>query len=411
MKILHIGYKLDDASAATRLAKAQREKDLVFFFVGRNSTSEFVRANQVAKVPGLIIGVVFHIINIILIRILGLQKGEIFSINFGEFFQKIILKKIIEKYKIDVVHIHWGGYGFFPLSAAADINKPIVLTAHDYQVFAGGCHVPMGCPEFNGGCINCPLAKKSFGKLVVKKIRVSNARALKNVAPIIISPSKYVRQKILSEYPFLSVRVVPNTLDEIYFENKINELIRVKSDPIERWIPRIITVGVNASKRQNKGADILRDLLNRLSSEGLEFNYTSIGEFIDIKGARDRIHFDRLNAEELLKHYLESDVCILPSRYETFSMVSLEAICCGVRVVAFDKSGPSDIVADGVSGRLVPAFDVNQFFLATVEMLKQSRNKNDFVYDGLDRYSPKNVARIHHEIYKELRKARKFECH
>jgi glycosyltransferase involved in cell wall biosynthesis len=48
---------------------------------------------------------------------------------------------------------------------------------------------------------------------------------------------------------------------------------------------------------------------------------------------------------------------VVPSYYESFSMVTAEALACGTPVVAADVDGPASLVRDGVSGYLVPPGD------------------------------------------------------
>jgi len=56
--------------------------------------------------------------------------------------------------------------------------------------------------------------------------------------------------------------------------------------------------------------------------------------------------------EDLAKHLAAADVMVFPSRTDTFGLVNLEAMACGVPVAAFPVAGPIDVVDDGVTGAL-----------------------------------------------------------
>ena len=56
--------------------------------------------------------------------------------------------------------------------------------------------------------------------------------------------------------------------------------------------------------------------------------------------------------EELARYVSCADVFVFPSRTDTFGLVLLEAMACGVPVAAYPVTGPCDVVLDGVTGAL-----------------------------------------------------------
>jgi len=72
-------------------------------------------------------------------------------------------------------------------------------------------------------------------------------------------------------------------------------------------------------------------------------------------------------AQDTLPYYYSAaDVCVVPSHYESFGLVALEAMACGTPVIASRVGGLQTTVEDGVTGLLVPAGDVD----ALAESLK-----------------------------------------
>jgi len=56
--------------------------------------------------------------------------------------------------------------------------------------------------------------------------------------------------------------------------------------------------------------------------------------------------------EDLATHLAAADILVFPSLTDTFGLVNLEAMACGVPVAAFPVTGPIDVVQDGVTGAL-----------------------------------------------------------
>ena len=55
---------------------------------------------------------------------------------------------------------------------------------------------------------------------------------------------------------------------------------------------------------------------------------------------------------ELASYYQQADVFVFPSRWDTFGIVMIEALACGVPIAAYPCNGPLDVVEVGINGYL-----------------------------------------------------------
>lgn len=82
-------------------------------------------------------------------------------------------------------------------------------------------------------------------------------------------------------------------------------------------------------------------------------------------GLGERVRFVAPQPHELLSSfYRAADVCVVPSRSESFGLVALEAAACGTPVVAAAVGGLTTLVDDGVTGLLVDPADADAFATA-----------------------------------------------
>lgn len=77
--------------------------------------------------------------------------------------------------------------------------------------------------------------------------------------------------------------------------------------------------------------------------------------------------------ETLNRYYAAADVVVMPSHYESFGMVALEAMACGTPVIATDVGGLAQLIREGETGFLVPGMDS----VALAERLGQVLSDNE----------------------------------
>jgi glycosyltransferase involved in cell wall biosynthesis len=96
--------------------------------------------------------------------------------------------------------------------------------------------------------------------------------------------------------------------------------------------------------------------------------------------------------EDLARHVAASDILVFPSLTDTFGLVNLEAMACGVPVAAFPVTGPIDVVDDGVTGALDQ--DLARASLRALEISPQACRKRAMQsgWDACTRQFESNLA-------------------
>ena len=128
-------------------------------------------------------------------------------------------------------------------------------------------------------------------------------------------------------------------------------------------------------------------------------------------GIADRVHFaGRVPQEKLPDAYRSMSVLAFPSTgaAEAFGLVAVEAMACGVPVVASNLPGVRSVVADGVTGLLTPPFDANALADALLRILDNTSLRQGMSRAArervISRYSwDKHVGGLM-EVYEALRR-------
>lgn len=144
-----------------------------------------------------------------------------------------------------------------------------------------------------------------------------------------------------------------------------------------------------------KGTDLALDALARLHAEGKSVSLTLCGDGPDREqleqqaralGVREHVYFAGWTVpEELAQYYGRAEVALVPSRYEPFGIVALEAVACGCPVVAARTGGLPEAV--GPCGLLFAPGDAG-------DLARQVRRaRTPAVRDRLRGAMPEHIAR------------------
>ena len=133
-----------------------------------------------------------------------------------------------------------------------------------------------------------------------------------------------------------------------------------------------------------------RELVERLGQE------LGLGPRLRLLGAR----------EDLPALHASADVLALSSEREAFGLVALEAMACGVPVLATAVGGLSEVVRDGVEGRLVPSEDQAGYAQALRELLDDSAAREALGRAGraraVQQFAAEGVVARYRALYRSL---------
>jgi|SRR5882672_563264 len=217
------------------------------------------------------------------------------------------------------------------------------------------------------------IAQLSFGTPYVLVAHGVDAWQINNVARLkalqkanlALAVSRYTRDRLINEAGVHAnrIKILPNTCDPDRFMIAPKPPRLLQKYGLQPQTPVILTVCRLAETEGYKGYDQIIKALPKIRQEAPNTRYLLVG-----KGT-DRPRIERLIAEagvreavilagyvpddELTEYYNLCDIFAMPSQGEGFGIVYLEALACGKPVLAGNRDGSRDALADGALGLLV----------------------------------------------------------
>jgi UDP-glucose:(heptosyl)LPS alpha-1,3-glucosyltransferase len=173
-----------------------------------------------------------------------------------------------------------------------------------------------------------------------------------------VAVSNRVRDELMRYYgvPSERIAVIPNGVNLVRFTPQVTDRDAMRRElGLRENCPLLLFVG---HEFERKGLGPVLEALAQLDAETM-LVVAGAGEIerytrrAGALGVADRVLFlgARRDVERL---YRMADVFVLPTSYETFSLVCMEAMACGTPVVACAVGGIEDYLEDGVNGWAVP---------------------------------------------------------
>ena len=114
----------------------------------------------------------------------------------------------------------------------------------------------------------------------------------------------------------------------------------------------------------------------------------------------DGIFLGWVDHDKLPEIYSAADLLLLPSKFDTFGCVVLEALSCGLPVTAYKTKGPRDIIRDGKSGYLVKSRQ--ELIQSVLDYLSNEKKQAAFRKSALERAAQYDSNVILNQFMKDV---------
>jgi glycosyltransferase involved in cell wall biosynthesis len=179
-----------------------------------------------------------------------------------------------------------------------------------------------------------------------------------NIIPCGVNPERFKSDTNISDFRNLFVR---DSESLIFYAGRLSPMKGVE-DLFEAFF-KIIKEGVNA-RLVYAGAGVLRDVLEKQAGDA---------------GLQQRILFvGTLSDKTLGAFYQAADCVVVPSRYEPFGMVAIEAAVCGAEVVASEVGGLKEVIHNNINISGVLPGKPEELSKVILKTLKSAKKGNKY---------------------------------
>jgi D-inositol-3-phosphate glycosyltransferase len=286
--------------------------------------------------------------------------------HLPEFIEEVQRFVTLHELSYETLHSHYWLSGWVALQLRQMLQAPVVHMSHT-----------LGYPKN-------AAAQQLWEQEPPRRLRVEHDVLRRSEALVAESPAS--KRHMVQEYGAdpKKIHVIPGGVDTAVFHPQNQQLAR-QSLSLEMDAPVLLFVG---RLQPLKGIDTLLQAAQVVRRHHARLQVLIVGGGVDARDEREEselhrlralaeqlrlalhVHFIRAQPQEVLaRYYAAADIFVMPSHYESFGMVVLEAMACGTPVVASRVGGLTSTVVSGHTGFLVPEGDGPAFARAILRLL------------------------------------------
>lgn len=282
------------------------------------------------------------------------------------------LTKIINRGEYDIIYCHTPVGGMVARIAARKARKKGCKVIY----FVHGYHFYCGAPKQNW------IIYYSIEKVLAK---MTDSIILINQEDYELAKAKFKKCKV---YLLNGIGVDLKRL-EVSRENKslIRNDYRKEMNIPNNAIVLIYLAELIKNKNQFFLMDVLKETLRRnenifLVLAGIDHSNGEVMKYAEKLGVSSHVRFLGWR-DDISNLYTMSDICTATSIREGFGLNLVEAMVCGVPIVATKNRGHETIIKDGENGFLVSQGDVEMFTKRVLQLIEDEKLRSKMIENGL----------------------------
>ena len=166
--------------------------------------------------------------------------------------------------------------------------------------------------------------------------------------------------------------------------------------------------------KEQKGLDYLMEIFKDVSVNNLGWNLIIVGDgqdkdylenYIEKYNLSERVKIFA-HTNKIIEFYLNASIFISTSRWEGFGLVVTEAMECGLPVIAFNNSGPREIInKSNHNGIIIEKYDLEAFKEALKDLIDSYELRKKISKNSITRandFNKENIIKKWREMFCEL---------